>query len=102
MRVLKYDISAIGAPGMDLDPPNDIVMPIGAKVIAVGTQQGSMKLWAEVEEGTEENVQDRRFWVIGTGWPIDTTGRQLVHIGTSISNTGAFVWHVYEEKTIGG
>jgi len=101
MRILKYRLPAMGAPGLDLDPPNIIDLPMAARPIAVGIQGETMMLWVEVDEGTEETTTERRFWVIGTGWPIELTGRKMKHIGTVLELESSFVWHVYEELGIG-
>ena len=70
-----------------------VAMPTDAKIIHVGNQDGSVHIWAEVENANPRET--RNFVIVGTGheMPRDE-GR---HIGSAI--VPPFVWHVYE---IGG
>jgi len=72
----------------------DIVMPIGANVVACQAQGQVITLWAECSpEGAPRRT--RRFKVYGTGHPLDET---IVHsyIDTVQLEGGALVMHVYE------
>lgn len=64
-------------------------MPIGAKIVHANTQNGEFCIWAQVD--TENNTEERRFAVIGTGWEID---EDIVHLGCVME--GVFVWHIVE------
>jgi hypothetical protein len=68
----------------------DILMPIGAEVLAVGNQGNNLCLWARVDP--EAELETRRFRVRGTGLP----GAEGEHVGTVLLYNGALVLHVFE------
>ena len=69
----------------------DIEMPVGSIVCHVNTQRGKAFIWAEVD--TNKPVEQRRFYVYGTGNPM--IERHQIYLGTFFQS--AFVWHLYED-----
>lgn len=67
-----------------------VMMPVGAGILKVGIQNGSVYCWADV--GTDLELEPRLFRIYGTGFEIPKNAR---HIGTLFEEL--FVWHVYEE-----
>jgi hypothetical protein len=67
-------------------------MPLMANVIHVSEQDGTLMLWATVEEDAPREL--RTFYVRGTGQPL--TGEEHIHLGTVVTNGGQLVWHVFE------
>jgi len=65
-------------------------IPYGAKLLHIGTQQDIPTLWAAVNP--EQPLENRRFWVVGTGGRIP---RDSTYVGTSVGSE--FVWHIYED-----
>jgi hypothetical protein len=49
-------------------------------------------MWVEVD--TEAPLEDRHFAVVGTGHPIPVA--LTAYLGTALTRSGAYVWHVYE------
>ena len=64
-------------------------MPRGARIVHVGTPEGVLTLWAEVDPDAEKTL--RTFEVFGTGQHIPD---HCVHLHTWIE--GPYVWHLYE------
>lgn len=86
--ILKYHISYTA----EID---EIEIPSGSKVISAGLDpQGELCIWAIVNP--ENELELRKFTVVGTGW---TMGRELDNwefIGTV--RQGPYMWHVFEVK----
>ena len=70
----------------------EVMMPKGARILAVQTQREAPCLWAEVELGAE--LQLRIIEVFGTGHPIDERPRK--YLGTFQLLNGDFLGHVFE------
>ena len=66
-----------------------ILMPRKSRLLCVGSQEGTITLWAEVD--TEEVLVTRKITIVGTGWELP---ENVIYLGTVF--LGAFVWHVYE------
>lgn len=75
-----------------IDDDANIVMPVGAQIIAVQGQWDSPQLWAMVDTNAPEEV--RTFCVYGTGHPLPEDPG--TYIGTVQTHGGRFVWHVFE------
>ena len=71
-----------------------IAMPVGAKTISAGGQNGELVIWAEVDLPGEN--RDRYFVILGTGMEIPC--RPIRFINTVQMKNG-LVWHVYEVGT---
>lgn len=80
----------------ELDPDKiETDLPIGAKVLSVGAQGGSMFIWALVDPSAKTEV--RKFVVVGTGHKmVDAEIDKLQFIGTAHMHGGRLVWHVFE------
>jgi hypothetical protein len=74
-----------------------VTMPVGAKVLSVGFQNGIDEvLWASVD--TEEKESESRFFkVIPTGDEFDDEG--LTYIGSANNDEYGYVFHLYESDT---
>ena len=87
---MRYD-TTIWKYELEITDRQTILMPGGAKILAVGDQDGTLCLWAECDPG---NLGlDRVIAIVGTGHPMPGMGRP-VHIGTVLMPP--FVWHVFE------
>lgn len=83
MIIWKYAIGLI---------PETIKMPANAIVRHVGSKNGTVTLWVEVDETLPED-ESRTFFIIGTGHVL-LNKTNIVYIGTAMVDP--FVWHVYE------
>jgi len=81
--VYKYPMNA---PVVDLD------LPVGAKVVAVATQDNVPTLWIEHDQ-QPLTTQRRTFVGHGTGHPIP---EGEVHVGSAHGVDGWMVFHIYE------
>jgi hypothetical protein len=70
-------------------------MPVGAKILSVQAQHNKPTIWALVDPVADKET--RRFFVVGTGWPIDPDRLAKSEFCGSVQ-IGAFVWHVFEER----
>lgn len=96
-HVFKYQIPAA-------EHPTELVMPAGAKIVHVGSQQpGTVTIWAESEENYKPVglLEARLFLTIPTG--VDFTETDAQYVGTAPHVTGlpprsteSFVLHLYE------
>lgn len=69
-------------------------MPVGAKILHVEEQAGRPVMWAQVNPIADTEV--RSFKLVGTGHA-DIYSNDG-YVGTALTASGAFVWHVYEVK----
>ncbi len=73
---------------------NVIEIPKGAEILSVQIQNGQMFnacIWVKVNP--ENELEKRKFVVIGTGHSFDDTN--MKYIGTY--QDGPFVWHLFED-----
>jgi hypothetical protein len=70
-----------------------LMLPVGAKILTAQVQNNRICLWVEVE--TENDLDMRRLWILGTGmkFPLDVDLRYIATV-----QQGMFVWHVHEEN----
>ena len=71
-----------------------VEMPKGARLLHLepvdaGVLNDTIDMWVEVE--SEAEVEDRVFYIVGTGHPLPTAPAH--HVGTVQGRP--FVWHVY-------
>ena len=79
------------------DVGQTIMVPLGANVIHAGVDPaGDPCIWAEVDQNSKP-VEERTFWMFGTGHAMPPHHRRLRHIG-SFLHKEEFIWHVYEEQ----
>jgi hypothetical protein len=86
MRVFKYLIP--------VDDEPTVRLPLGARILSVGQQNGVMFLWALVNPG-EQRTERRTLRVAGTGHEIADVD-ELQFIGTVHMHGGALVFHIFE------
>lgn len=67
----------------------------GAWFLHVGWQPDALYVWAMVD--TDKPMQDVRFKILGTGWPIEGDGVEWSFVGTVQTPVG-LVWHVFKER----
>lgn len=79
-EVWKYPLSQV---------EQTVAIPDGARAVHAAMQNDSPTLWFELDP-TSAPV-DRKFVVVGTGWPLPAEGE---HRGSLLD--GMFVWHIYE------
>jgi hypothetical protein len=77
--IYKYEIDTI------------VVMPKGAEILSVQIQHGKPHMWALVDN--KEQLEERQFNIIGTGWEMDFTNNKYI----DTFQDGNLVWHVFEE-----
>lgn len=86
LRVLKWSV-----------PVDDQPHPIGAgRVVHVGCQDDAWttQVWTlETDEPDTDFAQ-----VFGTGQPLP--GSATEHLGSTISSSGLFVWHVFRVRVV--
>lgn len=73
---------------------SDILMPYGAEILKVWTQENDVCIWAKVD--TSAKKESRKFFVFGTGHDIPSN-LNLKFIGTVFIDDGYLVFHVFEE-----
>jgi hypothetical protein len=69
----------------------DVVMPVGAEVVAAEAIDGSIYVWAVVDP--DARIESRRFYVLATGEVLPD--EQLKHVGTVVT-VNSHVYHVFE------
>ena len=77
----------------------EVIMPIGAKILSLQTQNDIPNIWVEVDDSVQ--TETRTFKTYGTGHKInDITqkyiGTYVLHIGTYVLQKTLLVFHVYE------
>ena len=68
-----------------------VMMPLLAKIVMVGSQNGQPFLWAIVE--TESPLIARHYRLIATGQPIPGG---YEHVASFTRNNGESSWHLFE------
>ncbi len=71
-----------------------VEMPRGAHILSVQIQGSQLCLWAYVL--SDEEKEERAFWVLGTGNPVERPENIGPFIGTVQMHGGSLVWHVFE------
>jgi hypothetical protein len=90
-QVWKYELS------IHKLQPNDLItiqLPVGADILTVHEQHGSICLWALVN--TNATKIERTFRIAGTGHNL--ANGNFKYIGTAFLEDGALVFHVFECK----
>ena len=73
-----------------------IGLPKDAWVVSVGKQDDKFMVWAMVDP-TLEKKEDRKFQLVGTGWPVKQPDN-LLHLGMIFD--GSYVWHIFENLNV--
>lgn len=74
----------------------EILMPRGAKILTVQTQNDRPCIWADIE--TDDGPKEARvFWTIGTGNLTPHNFDKMTYIGTYLIERDQLVFHLYEE-----
>jgi hypothetical protein len=85
MRIWKYPLQ--------ITDNQTLLLPVGAKILAVQMQGEYPQLWALVDDMADDE-EFRKIAIYGTGNPMpDNVGE---YITTFQSHGGMFVWHVFE------
>lgn len=78
-----------------LSDQNPIVTHTGARIVHIAIQHDMITAWAEVE--TTNDPETLMLYVVGTGQPIPLAA--IDHVGSSMTDSGNFVFHVYAGVT---
>ncbi len=73
-----------------------VQMPRGAVVLHAASQHDRVMLWSQVDQHAP--VEDRTFLSLYTGF--DEVPSNAIYIGTTITDGGDFVTHVYEVPNV--
>ena len=85
--IYKYELEAKGM--------QEIVVPLGTKILHADNQHETICVWCEVD--TEKEQSSRMIEVFGTGHKMSfDMGIEREYIGTVKLQGGDFVFHVYE------
>jgi len=76
----------------DITDTVTIDMPIGSQVMSFDSQDNKPTLWALVEP--EAEIEERTFYLFGTGHNVPDNFDASDHIGTIQIN--GLVWHLFE------
>lgn len=85
LRIWKYSF--------EVEDEFTVRMPRGAQILSVQPQYNEVCLWALVN--SENELEDRKFFVRGTGHPIDLSDGH--YVGTFQLLGGTFVGHLFVE-----
>lgn len=89
MTIYKYPIKVTGI--------QNVILPLGANILAVQMQKHVVCLWAMVQE-KQNKFQTRCIEIFGTGHPMSQQFNRT-YIGTVQQEEGTLVWHVFERIT---
>ena len=73
---------------------NLIQIPSDSNVLEVGERYGGIKIWLIAE--LDSPMEQRKFLVLETGESFNDCS--LDYIGTVITASGAYVYHIFEEE----
>lgn len=76
--IYKYEVDTI------------VTMPDKAEILTVQLQNGRPWIWALVD--ISEQLVERNFNIIGTGWEIEEVNHKYI----ATFQDGSYVWHVFE------
>ena len=80
---------------LELTDDQEIEMPLGSIILSTALQHGRIQLWAMVDTQIYEK-EKRQIAIIGTGHEMSSFKASGKFIGSAISETGNFVWHVFD------
>jgi len=86
MKIYKYLLK------QDPVASQTVEIPVDAKILHVGEQHGELYVWAMVN--TESTVVNYKFFVLGTGVPIDHLEIVSKFVG-SVQMSSGLVWHIF-------
>ena len=86
MTIYKYKISLLDK--------QELILPKQAKILSVQVQNGSICIWALVDENLEK--EKRQVLIIGTGENIEDDLFVYTYIGTI--QQAPYVWHIFIDK----
>lgn len=72
-----------------------VLMPQGAEIVMVDTQQAQLSLWADVD--TTAPREPREFLVVGTGERIP---EDATYVGSFDLHNGYYIFHVFETEPL--
>jgi len=83
---------------LEVTDRQELLMPLGTKVLKVDTQYGDITIWALVLP-RQLTLVPRKFIILGTGQPIrkfDYDMDRCKYFNTVQQQSGMFIWHVFE------
>ena len=87
MRIYKYKINLINI--------TTLALPEDAEILSFQYQRGELYIWVLLDESAPTIL--RRLVIFETGQEI-WQRQQLEYIGTTQTQDGSFVWHLFEIK----
>lgn len=88
-KIFKYPL--------EIEKEQTIEIPANARILTVKTQGNQIYLWAMVNP--DHIPEKRKIRIYGTGHPVDI--ENIIYIGTVMTESENFVWHVFEAISIG-
>jgi hypothetical protein len=71
-------------------------MPVGYKILSVAYQRDELQMWAELDSSDLARPIPVIVSIYGTGWALPEDPG--TYIGTVLTATGDFVWHIYARE----
>jgi hypothetical protein len=80
---------------LELIDDQEIEMPLGSIILSTALQHGRIQLWVMVDTQIRDK-EKRQIAIVGTGHEMSSFTASGKFIGTAITETGHFVWHVFD------
>lgn len=72
-----------------------VKMPAGAQILSCGIDKDKkLCLWALIDTDNINNLEQRKFYCVGTGWKIPSLDKYRF-IGTA-ADENYYIWHIIE------
>ena len=78
---------------LEVTDVQDVSMSSDAVILSAIEQYGAIVVYARVNPNAV--ASRRRFFVVGTGHPLDRIDPTAVFVGTVKTEGGALIWHVF-------
>lgn len=93
-RILKVELAPLQSTAVKM-PKGSEVLSANIQMLSPTPKGAKVMLWYRTPRDIMEPMEDRIFFVSGTGIDLPTE-YPLVFIATCISSAHTFVWHVFE------
>ena len=71
-------------------------LPKEAKILSVAFQRSRLVFWADFDASCKNELESRLLYIVGTGVPYEKGAGRLIPIGTAVTESGDFVFHLFE------
>ena len=78
---------------------NDLYLHADSEILHVDQQNGKFQLWERHEVENAKDLVRRRFVLAGTGNTFEVELGHPKHVGSLLTESGTFVFHVFEIGT---